>query len=295
MDYELLKKIIFGTGNIPENKVLVDPHAHFHISLDPNEIVQILFDKNIGIQAICDYQIESGKPGHVHSYRNFVGKLQGTNDLEIITLDNGTTKLKRKDQRLILYQGTEIETYIHGSEGGFLHDRHEIHLLIYGRRVKFDHAAEILKQAKPTPKAIAHPFTIPARGVRYVYANRREREEVVKLARNYHAKLEGLNSVNALWMTPTNVQVIETARKEGLRLIYSTDTHARPDIELTKRQLGLAGTLVSIEDFNKTWATKNNLLMINSAIRNGEMYGRVQDPLLFMQVMVKPRLKRFGL
>ena len=98
MDYGLLKKIIFGTGDIPEGKVLVDPHAHFHKSLDPNEIVQALFEREVGVQAICDYLLESGKPTHVTNYGEFVGKLRNENGLEVIASNGITTKIRRGEK-----------------------------------------------------------------------------------------------------------------------------------------------------------------------------------------------------
>ncbi len=294
-----LREMVFGYTEIPEGKTLVDPHAHFHRNLDPNDLVEAMFDRGVGVQAVCDYVLEKGDSSHVFQYQELVDRLRSCDGLSVKSSDRYSTKVQRGDQRLMLFQGREIESFVEGSAGGFLHDRHCMHIVVYGPEQGFDDAEEILKSNLDShiSAVIAHPFTIPARVISFVYANREEREVVVKLARKYQARLEGLNSANALWMAPTNRLVREAAEPKKDRprigIVGSTDAHARPDLELTRQQLGIAGTLIQNGYTNSLWETQGEdfLRGLNKAFTSGEIYGRVQDPILFFKVMVMPRLK----
>ena len=293
MDLGNLTKIMFGNGPVPSDRVLVDPHAHFHKSLKPSEVVQALYEKGVSAQAICDYGLASGNPEHVICYDEFIERLNEC-DIKIVSSDNEMTVVRRKNdnRRLILFQGREMEAIVEESHGGFLHDNHQMHIVVHGMKPGYDSAQEILKKTKIEHNlaTIAHPFTIPARKIEFVYANREERDTVVKLAREYGAAVEGLNGTNSLWMTPTNLWVVETAKKERLKLVYASDAHARPNLELTREQVGIAGTTISKRFFDKT-LEENILSILTDEMRNqGQVYGRVQNPILFYKVMIAPRI-----
>src|SRR3989344_4250624 len=110
MDLRPLLKMMFNRSELPENRVLVDPHAHFHKSLKPSEVVQALYEKGVSAQAICDYGLASGNPEHVICYEEFIGRLN-ERDIEIVNSDYEMTVLRRKNdnRRLILFQGREME------------------------------------------------------------------------------------------------------------------------------------------------------------------------------------------
>ena len=295
MDLRPLLKMMFNRSELPENRVLVDPHAHFHKSLKPSEVVQALYEKGVSAQAICDYGLASGNPEHVICYEEFIGRLN-ERDIEIVNSDYEMTVLRRKNdnRRLILFQGREMEAIVEGSHGGFLHDNHQMHIVVHGMKPGYDSAQEILKKTKIEHNlaTIAHPFTIPARKIEFVYANREERDTVVKLAREYGAAVEGLNSTNSLWMTPTNLWVVETAKKERLKLVYASDAHARPNLELTREQVGIAGTTIDRRMFNKAWDEGKLSILINEMQYQGQVFGGVQNPILFYKVMVAPRIAK---
>ena len=294
MDWGYLTKIMFGSKQLPENRVLIDPHAHFHRSLDPNEIVDALFERNVSGQAICDYGLANGNPEHVISYNEFVDRLKSEKDFEIIP-SKGNTKIRRKNdnKRLILFQGREMETEVEGSSGGLFHNKHLMHIVVYGMTPDYNSAEEILKEAKAQHKhrIIAHPYTIPARNVEFVYASKEERDNVVRLSRKYGAALEGLNGTNSLWMTPTNLMVVETARREKLNLVYASDAHARLSLELTREQIGTAGTAVKRTNFNQIFESGGLNEIYRAMINDGIVFGRVQSPRLFYKVMIRPRLE----
>jgi len=287
---------VFGTGSIPEGRVLVDPHAHFHRALDPNDIVEALLDQKVSAQAVCDYGLERGNPEHVISYDEFVLGLNSNSGLEIISSNDTMTKVKRNkdNSRLILFPGREMEVEVEGNHGGLLHARHMMHIVVHGMKPTYDCAEEILRRAKSEykPATIAHPFTIPARKVEFVYANEEERDTVVRLAKKYGAAVEGLNSTNSLWMTPTNFWVREVGLRNNLKLVYSSDAHARESLELTREQVGIAGTTIEKRFFDKAWNEGRFWGMHNAMRYNGQPFGAVQSPALFYRVMIAPRLQR---
>lgn len=286
-----------GCNEVPDYKILVDSHAHFHRNNDVVELVDIMLEKNVGIQAVCDYGANK-EIDWVYSYRDFRNALRKSLGNEIRFSDDYATIIERRDKQLIITQGREVISVYDEESKGFLRNKHEVHLVVEGTQLDIPSGKtyETLDMATDLGGEItvAHPFTIPARFILYGYANEQEKGHLYKITTDFFVMFEGLNSTSALWMNRANKQVRDFADEINIPLIYNTDMHARQNIGLMKRQIGLAGTLIpkgSIH-LDRIQSGRDIITMKNIAVAvYGESYGKVMDPILFAQIMFRAKLK----
>lgn len=267
--------------DIPDDKILVDSHSHFgtYKTFNEQDFVNLIFNKNVKIQTLSGW--------HPYTNKNLLtlSKLKEAKlkpYTEILFQDDYAMVLKQKDETRIVTQSTEFETYL---------GNHGIHIVIEGHE-KFepDGTYELLNWAENKHDIIiAHPFSLPHPKLKFLPPNKKQKNNLEKITKEFDVMMEGLNSMNSLWMTPTNGLVRKFAKEENIPLIYNTDSHPSPNIYMVSRQLGKAGTL--IPDFDWKGLTGKEIIQKkNELVKTcGEKYGSTLDWYTFGRVMILKR------
>lgn len=303
-DVGVLIRSHFVQPEKPIGWLLVDSHAHFDRRLCKDkeslaQLVDIMFKSNVDFQAVCDYGVVGRSVDHVITYNEFVEALRTVENVEIEQSDRYATRARRGDRRIVFTQGREFETALEDSRPGFLHDHHSVHIAVEGADVQPGTTYKVLYDVEEQGghASLAHPFTLPAKKAVFWYANAEEEQNLLQISSDFNVFIEGHNAPNTLWMVVNNGRARAFARKHDIPLIWNSDMHARPNLDLVRRQMGIAGTLVTALDFwdvlydARDFTGKELIEMKYASIRKrGKGYGNVMTLPLFWNVMAKPMI-----
>jgi len=291
--------------SVPSGMALADSHAHFdkRLCTDPaklEELVKIIFGSRVDFQAVCDYGFKQGSTPNVISYSDFIDAIRTRKEVEIVSSDKYATIARIGDKQIVFTQGRELETKLEDSKKGFLRDFHDVHIAVEGAEIQAGMTTyETLRSGEKqnAHMTIAHPFIVPAKKVFFWYANAQEEEDLVQIHEDFpQLYFEGINSPSTLWMVINNGRARNFAEQHNISLIWNSDMHARPHLDIVRRQIGLAGTVFKQEDLQdlRSLSGKEILDVKYAAIKkNGKGYGNYMSLPLFYTVMVKPRLFGF--
>ncbi|MFH1972671.1 MAG: twin-arginine translocation signal domain-containing protein [archaeon] len=274
---------------VPLDKGLVDSHAHFSKHNNLQDLVNLVFDMDVFMQTISNR-----KQGV--NYLTFEGFREGLSSLEgieVVFQDKYAVVLRKEDQQVVFTQSEEFETEFDGSKKGLLRDHHEMHIVVEGfDDIKGEKSYDILKAAEMQgcPTTLAHPFTIPVRYIGFLPANDSEEQNLEQACEDFDVFIEGGNSANSLYMVGTNGESRDFAERVDRPLIYSTDSHAREDLRLVRKQVGRLGTLIPRFDVSEMDGREMIRKKYELIKQEGEMYGLPMNTPTFFRIMVATHL-----
>jgi len=269
---------------IPEEKGLVDSHAHFSKN-NLQELVDTCFEKKVFMQVICG--IKGTDYVTYEEFREGISSLEG---VEVDYSDRYATVLKKGDEDLVITQGEEFKTRFDGSKPAFLRKYHEMHIVLEGfDDIQGDFTYEFLRNAEREGCLIttAHPFTIPVSHLGYLPANKSEIENIENVCSDFDVFVEGGNATNTLWMSGTNSLSRKLANRMNSPLVYSTDCHPHDNFYWVEKQIGSLATLITRFDVQGLDGREIIQKKYKAIESEGEMFGLPMNTGTFYNVMVK--------
>ncbi|MFH1638682.1 MAG: hypothetical protein ABIB71_09725 [Candidatus Woesearchaeota archaeon] len=250
-DFYYLEQLVRGYTLKPKNMILADSHAHFLKIDDGNilkEVVSTISDK-LDWQSISTFVRDDGLCLRM-SYEDFSKALRSylPKRFSWVMSDAYATVLHdhELEKDIALIRSQEVEAFNPENKS------HEVHICLEGCDYVKDYmdARTVVEHGLKENAfvMINHPFAKPARIFKYWFPNRKEKDFLRKLALEYEVIFEGHNMINSLWMAASNGAATEffcdvsTRSGKNIQLIANTDLHSA-DLECTKEQIGLSGTL----------------------------------------------------
>lgn len=276
---DFVKGHFYRTEDIPDEKILVDSHAHFSRDVNLAELINTIFNRNVSMQSVT-----TRKGSEYLEFKDIKdAKIDG---IESVFCDEYSLVLRRGEKYLVLTASEEFETILK-TEGR--KKEHGIHIVAEGiGKIDSEETYAVLRGIEREKGSIilAHPYTIPVETFVFLPANKKEEEDLEKICQEFDVFIEGMNGPNTLWMVGTNGLSRELAIKNNVPLIYNSDSHPNPNINLVRKMVGSVGTLIPGFDFrgmNGREIIERKYQLIRES---GKMYGLPWNTFLFGRVMV---------
>ncbi len=294
-DFQLLEQVCTGYNTRPEDKILVDSHAHFTEPRKGFSIEAILptFSEKTDLQSIS--AIIKGEKFDRLSYemlqemiKDYVPKQKR---FSIEMSDPYATALRdhELDKHTTFIRSQEVMASNPESEG------HEIHICLEGCSYLKDGAdvRDVIEYGLKRDAFVMlnHPFAKPVSYLKFWFPKKKEKQFLAGLADNYNIIVEGHNMINSLWMAASNgaaVKYISDNSEREVPFVANTDAHMA-DLQTTKELIGLSGTLFNKEDLDVKGLTGKEIIQKKKGLMLSHKFETLENfasPLLFYRCMM---------